>query len=129
MKLKVFTLLLFTLFAIDVSAAKKLAKKSARPMALKLVKKPVAAKSNVKKGRLPASAPRVKSRPAAPGRAPSSLGPALMGGGSLNASKALEIRGQARTLSMMLILRNNRENINFVKVRENYQSEIAKTEF
>ncbi len=45
------------------------------------------------------------------------------------ASQALEIRGQARTLSMMLILRNGKENVNFVKVRQNYATEIANTEF
>jgi hypothetical protein len=49
--------------------------------------------------------------------------------GSMNSNKNFEIRGQARTLSMMLILRNGKENVNFVKVRQDYATEIAKTEF
>jgi len=63
-------------------------------------------------------------------REPSGMaGLGLAAGGGMTANKAFEVRGQARTLSMMLILRNGKENVNFVKVRQNYATEIAKTEF
>ena len=42
---------------------------------------------------------------------------------------ALEIRGQARTLSMMLVLKNGKDGINFIKVRKDYHPEITTTEF
>jgi hypothetical protein len=48
---------------------------------------------------------------------------------SLDPNRAVEIRGQSRTLSMMLVLKNGKENINFVKVRKDYNAEIKATEF
>lgn len=62
-------------------------------------------------------------------RQPSGMAGLGLATGAMGASKALEIRGQARTLSMMLILRNGKENVNFVKVRQDYATEIANTEF
>jgi hypothetical protein len=41
--------------------------------------------------------------------------------------KALEVRGQSRNLSMMLVLKNRKENIDFVHPREHYQNEIRAT--
>lgn len=38
--------------------------------------------------------------------------------------KPLEINGQNRNLNMMLVLRNDKDKIKFVKMRENYHDEI-----
>lgn len=45
------------------------------------------------------------------------------------AQRSLEIRGQSRTLSMMLVLRNGKESLNFVRPRVNYHDEIVNTQF
>lgn len=44
-------------------------------------------------------------------------------------NRAVEVRGQSRTLSMMLVLKNGKENINFIKVRKDYNPEILATNF
>ena len=49
--------------------------------------------------------------------------------GVSDSQTALEIRGQSRNLSMLLILKNRHENIDFVKPRDSYKEEIAKTGF
>lgn len=51
------------------------------------------------------------------------------GGVPNDPTKAVEIRGQSRTLSMMLVLKNGKENINFIKIRKDYQPEIAGTQY
>jgi hypothetical protein len=56
---------------------------------------------------------------AAVSRAPAAVDP----------NHAVEIRGQSRTLSMMLVLKNGKENINFIRVRKDYNAEIRATEF
>ena len=48
---------------------------------------------------------------------------------AIDPNSAVEIRGQARTLSMMLVLKNGKDSINFIKVRKDYKAEIAKTEY
>ena len=45
-------------------------------------------------------------------------------GGSGDLQKPLEVNGQSRNLNMMLVLRNDKDKIKFVKVRENYHDEI-----
>lgn len=49
--------------------------------------------------------------------------------GVSDSQKSLEIRGQSRNLSMLLVLKNRHENIDFVKPRETYREEIQKTGF
>ena len=49
--------------------------------------------------------------------------------GVTDSQKALEVKGQARNLSMMLVLKNRADNIDFVKPRQNYQNEIKSTGF
>ena len=44
-------------------------------------------------------------------------------------NRAVEIRGQSRTLSMMLVVKNGKENINFIKIRKDYSAEIAGTQY
>lgn len=44
-------------------------------------------------------------------------------------NRAVEIRGQSRTLSMMLVLKNGKDSINFIKIRKDYAAEINGTEF
>jgi hypothetical protein len=63
-------------------------------------------------------------RPVAGGRMPASLS-----AGVSDSQKSLEIRGQSRNLSMLLVLKNRHENIDFVKPRETYRDEISKTDF
>ncbi len=58
--------------------------------------------------------------PAAPSRMPAGIS---------DSQKNLEIRGQSRNLSMLLILKNRHENIDFVKPRDSYREEIQKTGF
>ncbi len=41
----------------------------------------------------------------------------------------LEVKGQARQLSMMLVLKNEKDQINFVQLRTDYKNEIPTTEF
>lgn len=64
-------------------------------------------------------------------RKPASLGEfeAANAFSGTSGQRALEIRGQSRTLSMMLVLKNGKENINFVKVRRHYREEILGTEY
>ena len=74
-------------------------------------------------GKKPATAGSAKSGAAIPGtmaRAPN---------GVSDSNKALEVKGQTRNLSMMLTLKNRGDNIDFVKPRQNYQSEIKNTGF
>ena len=40
------------------------------------------------------------------------------------AQKPLEVKGQSRNLNMLLTLRNDKDKIKFVKVRDNYREEI-----
>jgi hypothetical protein len=83
------------------------------------------------------SAPQKKALPKKqPNRAPASTSqterkPTALAAGvpSGDPNKALEIRGQSRTLSMMLVLKNGKENINFIKVRKDYRPEISSTQF
>lgn len=75
-------------------------------------------KPGKKVGRPSAAAPR--STPAA---APT--GAALSGGGQ----EALEVRGQTRALSMMLVLRSKKDKVDFVKMRTDYRPEILKTQY
>ena len=50
--------------------------------------------------------------------------------GSVNDSdKVFEVRGQSRNLSMMLVLKNRKDNLEFVKARENYANEIKETSY
>lgn len=49
--------------------------------------------------------------------------------GVSDSQKALEVKGQARNLSMMLVLKNRSDNIDFVKPRQNYNDEIKNTGF
>lgn len=106
---------------VKKSAPKAIAKKGAAP---KVAKGKAATKTQAK------SAPPVfESTPKE--RLPTGMAGLGLGStaGTMNSNKSFEIRGQARTLSMMLILRNGKENVNFVKVRQDYATEIAKTEF
>ena len=67
------------------------------------------------------TAPSIVRRPAAiAGGVPTSHG---------DPNQAVEIRGQSRTLSMMLVLKNGKENINFIKVRKDYNPEIIGTQY
>ena len=57
---------------------------------------------------------------AAPARGPSGVN---------DSDKVFEVRGQSRNLSMMLVLKNRKDNIDFVKARENFASEIKETSY
>ena len=43
--------------------------------------------------------------------------------------KPMEIKGQARNLSMLLTLKNNKDKIKFVEPRSDYRPEILKTNY
>ena len=43
--------------------------------------------------------------------------------------RAIEIRGQTRTLSMGLVLKNKKEQIDFIQPRTNYDEEIKETTY
>jgi len=43
--------------------------------------------------------------------------------------KAIEVRGQTRTLSMGLVLKNKKEQIDFIQPRTNYDEEIKATTY
>ena len=44
--------------------------------------------------------------------------------GDSDTQKPLEVNGQSRNLNMMLVLRNDKDKIKFVKIRESYRNEI-----
>lgn len=48
---------------------------------------------------------------------------------AVDPNAAVEIRGQSRTLSMMLVLKNGKDEINFIKVRKDYKPEISRTQY
>lgn len=110
-------------FATDAQAAtKKVAAKKTAKAATKITKTVTKKTGNVpskinKQARL--SSPR-----GLPQRSPASLS-----AGISDSQKSLEIRGQSRNLSMLLVLKNRHENIDFVKPRESYREEITQTEF
>lgn len=56
-----------------------------------------------------------------------SRGPAATG--STEVDKPLEVKGQTRTLSMRLILKNGKDRIQFVENRKDFRSEILSTGF
>ena len=56
------------------------------------------------------------------GSTPSPAGAALSDTGGERTP--LEVRGQSRNLNMTLVLRNDKDKIKFVKIRENYRQEI-----
>lgn len=89
------------------------------------VAKTNAPKAVAKKAALPPKA----TKQAAVQRAPAQRGPASLSAGISDSQKSLEIRGQSRNLSMLLVLKNRHENIDFVKPRETYRDEITQTEF
>ncbi len=62
-------------------------------------------------------------------RKPASLSSSSSLAAAADPNRAVEVRGQARTLSMMLVLKNGKENINFIQVRKDYNPEIQATEF
>ena len=48
---------------------------------------------------------------------------------TMDSGAALEVRGQSRNLSMMLVLKNKKRDIDFVKPRENYSREMQNTSY
>jgi hypothetical protein len=64
-----------------------------------------------------------------PGARPSFLNTTIRKPATLDPNSAVEVRGQARTLSMMLVLKNGKDGINFIKVRKDYHPEILNTDF
>lgn len=58
-----------------------------------------------------------------------SRAPAGLLAGSQEVDKPLKVQGQSRNLSMMLMLKKEKDKIKFGEVRENYNEEISKTSF
>ncbi len=62
-----------------------------------------------------------------------SLGCFAQSGAGLSAGvpndKPIEVRGQSRNLNMLLKLQNEREAIDFIKLRKNYKKEIKSQSF
>ncbi len=92
-------------------------------------------------GRAPAAAPARTSKAAPAGaskspapaasasKTPAPVGPpgGLSGGGG--EVKALEVRGQARSLQMMMLLKGKGDDIHFVKPRKDFRPEINTTTY
>lgn len=49
--------------------------------------------------------------------------------GNQNINKVMKVRGQTRTLSMMLVLKNKKDSIEFINIKKNYREEILNTEY
>lgn len=64
-----------------------------------------------------------------PQAAPASRAPAAAAPSTTEVDKPLEVKGQTRTLSMRLILKNGKERIQFVEERKDFKSEIQTTGF
>lgn len=75
-----------------------------------------------KKAKAPRSRPTRRRTPAFLQTAPN-LGDSAAG------KTPLRVRGQTRTLNMMLILGNQKDKIRFVEIRRNYEEEILNTEY
>ncbi len=58
-----------------------------------------------------------------------SKGRSYRGGGRQTINKPLEVKGQTRNLSMILTLKNKKDKINFIKLREKYELEIKATPY
>ena len=96
-------------------------KKPAKKVSKSETKKPVAGQKPVAKKSTPTPAPKVVSKaPASAQRNLSSVS---------DSNSALEVRGQSRNLSMLLVLKNRKDNVNFVKPREHYSTEIQNTSY
>jgi len=52
---------------------------------------------------------------------------ASMGGGDLQ--KPLEVKGQTRNISMMLVNQNNKNKVKFVSGRNNFREEVLQTNY
>jgi hypothetical protein len=74
-----------------------------------------------------AAAPKIAAL--VPSRKPSALDAPIQKPQTLDPNSAVEVRGQARTLSMMLVLKNGKDGINFIKVRKDFRPEIQATDF
>lgn len=48
---------------------------------------------------------------------------------SSSGDKEIQVRGQSRNLQMNLILKSEKDKINFIDLRDNYNTEIGDTEF
>ena len=64
-----------------------------------------------------------------PSGKPNALSAPIRKPATLDPNSAVEVRGQARTLSMMLVLKNGKDSINFIKVRKDYRPEIQATDY
>jgi hypothetical protein len=69
-----------------------------------------------------------KARRAPARSAPQERGMASVGGVA-EAEKPLEVTGQSRNLSMVLVLKNDKDKIKFVEVRRNFKNEVKQTQF
>ncbi len=56
-------------------------------------------------------------------------GSGLSAVGAPSSDKPIEVRGQTRNLNMLLKLQNEREAIDFIKLRKNYKKEIKSQSF
>jgi hypothetical protein len=111
--MKIFLLILCNL--VVISSAKAQSRDGKAPIAPK-----AATSKATEAAKLNALAPSLKSSIlSAPIRKPATLDP----------NSAVEVRGQARTLSMMLVLKNGKDSINFIKVRKDYHAEIQATNY
>lgn len=50
-------------------------------------------------------------------------------GGPREVEKPLNINGQTRNLSMMMTLKNDKDQIQFLDIRRNYKNEVPKTNY
>lgn len=62
-------------------------------------------------------------------RAPASANPSKGSIAVTESDKPLKVTGQSRNVNMMLVLKNENEQIKFVKVRKNFQDKVAATHF
>lgn len=80
--------------------------------------------------RAPASAP-VNRTTTNPSRSPAGVfaGAKEASGGSAGDEKVVKVKGQSRNLSMMLVLKGEKDKIKFGEIRENYKQEVIKTNY
>ena len=51
------------------------------------------------------------------------------GPSNVQIEKTLKVRGQTRTLNMMLVLKNKKDKLKFINARTKYREEILNTEY
>lgn len=109
--------------------AKSPQKKSAPATSKKSVAKKNATLDSPKNGGQPKGQQTANRKPASASKAAKPPSGSPLRSIASDSEKALEVRGQSRNLSLMLVLKNNKESLDFVQPRNSFRKEIQNTNY